>query len=161
MEKLVRFLVLVVALTAFVFSALAYRSAGASKLSADVAGMTAIDALAMAKKAEDRARVGTWHLMVAQTGPHAGMPVTLRDAAGLEQPALLLRKSANGGWLLAAFDETTRAWTITGPHVEGTREELGTWTPAICGGMRAGFTGFDHEGHDHESGRAASRLGDR
>lgn len=161
MQRFGLFLVSCFGLAAFIFSALAYKSAGLATDAADHAAFVAGDAVTMATKAEDRARIGSWHLMVAQTGPHVGMAVTLRDAAGLEQAAVLLRKTANGGWILAVFDEPTTSWKVTGPHVEGTREELGTWTPAICGGVRPGFTGFDHEGHDHGGRGAADAWGER
>ncbi len=109
------------------------------------------EAIEIANEAKDDSKVGTWHLMIASTGPQVGMPVTLRgtESASEERAGILVRKVGKLGWMIAAFDEARAEWAIVGPFLEGTREELGTWTPAICGGMRPGFTGI---GHEHAGG---------
>lgn len=105
------------------------------------------EALSIALDAKDEARVGAWHLMVAATGPHPGMPVTWRDGE-LRESAGILTQRVESAWMLAVFDQARAEWAVIGPMLEGNREERNTWTPAICGGMRAGFRGV---GHDHEA----------
>lgn len=105
-------------------------------------------AIDIALDAKDSARIGSWHLMIAQTGPHPGMPVTWRNE-DLRESAGILTQKVGDAWFLAVFDQARAEWAVIGPMLEGNKEERNTWTPAICSGMRPGFQGVGHE-HAHE-----------
>ena len=88
---------------------------------------------------KDAARVGSWHLMVAQTGPHVGMSVSYRPIDSEDEVAAILLRKVGEAWTIARFDESTSTWLIEGPYLEGTRNTRGTWTPSICGMGRPGL----------------------
>lgn len=138
------------AIAAFVSIAVGLFFMAAAALYEGRATKLAKDAIEIALDAKDSARIGSWHLMIAQTGPHPGMPVTWRGQ-DLEESAGILTQKIGDGWMLAVFDQARAEWAVIGPMLEGNKEERNTWTPAICSGMRPGFGGVGHESHAHSS----------
>lgn len=142
------------AMAAFVSIAVGLFFLAAACLRESRAEALAAEAREIALDAKDEARASKWAAFVANAGPHVGMPITYRGTkdASDERPGILVSKVGDG-WMIALFDSARAEWAVIGPVVEGTRDELDTWTPAICAGMRPGFTGVGHE-HGWHAGHA-------